>query len=135
MIVPLSQVDITPQHLEIVTDILRRHLPDREVWAYGSRVTGRSWRYSDLDLVALGDLPIGAMLMDDLLNDLSETLLPYIVELKDWQRIPQHWRDEILRCYAVVHSPEREKAVNEVRALPGTGWEGGLGAMRTDRPS
>ena len=56
MIVPLSQVDITPQHLEIVTNILRRHLPDREVWAYGSRVTGRSWRYSDLDLVALGDL-------------------------------------------------------------------------------
>lgn len=107
MIVPLSQVDIAPQHLEIVTDALRRHLPDREVWAYGSRVTGRSWRYSDLDLVALGDRPIGAILMDDLLNDLSETLLPYIVELKDWHRIPQHWRDEILRCYAVIHSPER----------------------------
>ena len=121
MIVPLSQVDITPQHLEIVTDILRRHLPDREVWAYGSRVTGRSWRYSDLDLVALGDLPIGAMLMDDLLNDLSETLLPYIVDLKDWQRIPQHWRDEILRCYAVIHSPERSEAADEFRAFRGIG--------------
>ena len=135
MIVPLSQVDITPQHLEIVTDILRRHLPDREVWAYGSRVTGRSWRYSDLDLVALGDLPIGAMLMDDLLNEMSETLLPYIVELKDWQRIPQHWRDEILRCYAVIHSPERAKAVDEVRALQGVGWENDLDAARSNRAS
>ncbi len=126
MIVPLSQVDIAPQHLEIVTDILRRHLPDREVWAYGSRVTGRSWRYSDLDLVALGDFPIGAMLMDNLLNDLSETLLPYIVELKDWRRIPQHWRDEILRCYAIIYSPPESAsvepaAVDEVRALRGIG--------------
>ena len=135
MIVPLSQVDIAPQHLEIVTDILREHLPDHEVWAYGSRVTGRSWRYSDLDLVALGELPIGAMLMDDLLNDLSETLLPYIVELKDWQRIPQHWRDEILRCYAVIHSPERAKAVDETRALQGSGWESNHSAMRSNCPS
>ncbi|MDE2788639.1 MAG: nucleotidyltransferase domain-containing protein [Chloroflexota bacterium] len=135
MIVPLSQVDIAPQHLEIVTDILRRHLPDREVWAYGSRVTGRSWRYSDLDLVALGDLPIGAMLMDDLLNEMSETLLPYIVELKDWQRIPPHWRDEILRCYAVIHSPERAEAVDEAHALRGIERKGDPDAMRFNRPS
>ena len=105
MIVPLSQVDITPEHLEIVADALRRYLPDREVWAYGSRVTGRSWRYSDLDLVIVGDQPVSGMRTEDLLDDLSETLLPYIVELKDWHRIPQHWRDEILRCYAVIHSP------------------------------
>lgn len=105
MIIPLSQVDIAPQHLSVVTAVLRRYLPDREVWAYGSRVSGHSWRYSDLDLVVLGDQPMSAMLIEDLLDDLSETLVPYIVDLKDWHRIPQHWQDEIRRCYAVVHSP------------------------------
>ena len=105
MIIPLSQVDIAPQHLSVVTDILRRYLPDREVWAYGSRVSGHSWRYSDLDLVVLGDQPMSVMLQEDLLDDLAETLVPYIVDLKDWNLIPQHWRDEILHRYAVIHCP------------------------------
>lgn len=103
--IPLSRVDITPEHLQTVTGILRRHLPDREVWAYGSRVSGHSWEYSDLDLVALGDRPLPAIALADLRDDLSETRLPYIVDLKDWRRIPRHWQDEILRCYAVIHSP------------------------------
>ena len=38
-----------------------------------------------------------------MLGDLSETRLPYLVDVKDWCLIPQHWRNEILRCYAVIH--------------------------------
>ena len=105
--IPLSRVDITPQHLKMVTGILQRCLPDREVWAYGSRVSGHSWEYSDLDLAVMGDQPLPAGVLEDLRDDFSETRLPYIVDLKDWHRIPQRWRDEILRCYAVIHSPSQ----------------------------
>ncbi len=105
MRVPISHVDITPEHPDTISRILAFRLPDREVWAYGSRITGHSWRYSDLDLVVRGYRAMGAMQKEDLLDELSETLVPYIIELKDWHTVPKHWHDEILNCYAVIHSP------------------------------
>ena len=105
MITWLSDVDIASQHMDMINEILRRRLPDREAWAYGSRVSGHSWQYSDLDLVVVGESPLDSVTMWDTRDDFSESRLPYIVDLKDWHRIPQHWRDEILRCYAVIHSP------------------------------
>ena len=102
---PVAQVDLELQHRRILDDILQRHLPDREVWAYGSRVSGRSWRYSDLDLVVMGDEPLQAITAVYLREALSESRLPMLVDIADWHRIPRHWRDEILRCYAVIHSP------------------------------
>ncbi len=97
---------VAPEHLAVVTDILRRRLPHYEVWAYGSRVTGDSWQYSDLDLVVVGESELDSVTMWNVRDDFSESRLPFLVDLKDWNRIPQHWRDEILRCYAVIHTPE-----------------------------
>ena len=102
----LDQIDIAPQHLQMVTEILRRHLPHAEVWAYGSRVSGQSWEYSDLDLVVVGETALNGREMQDARDDMSESRLPFLVDLKDWHRIPQEWRDEIMRCYAVIHSPD-----------------------------
>ena len=41
---------LSPRHREEIEALLREHLPGVEVWAYGSRVTGRSHEGSDLDL-------------------------------------------------------------------------------------
>ena len=135
MIVSFSDVDIAPQHWSMIDDILRHCLPDQVVWAYGSRVTGHSWQYSDLDLVVVGETAVDSVTMWNARDAFSGSRLPYIVDLKDWQRIPQHWRDEILRRYAVIHSPERTKAVDEACALSGIEWEGNLDAIRSSRPS
>ena len=35
----------------MLVELLRRHVPEAEVWAYGSRVNGRSHDASDLDIV------------------------------------------------------------------------------------
>ena len=113
MIVPLHQVDMSREHLKWVADVLARHLPDREVWAYGSRVAGRSWQYSDLDLVVMGNQPINATVMEDVQDELSETLVPYIIDFKDWNLIPEHWQDEIMRCYAVIHLPVASQAAGQ----------------------
>ena len=45
-------LDLRPEWLEIVRHLLAVHLPDAEVWAYGSRVQGTCHEGSDLDLVA-----------------------------------------------------------------------------------
>lgn len=37
-------LDLTPEQWRIVREILRRHVPDRAVWAFGSRVKGTARR-------------------------------------------------------------------------------------------
>ena len=50
---------LTPQERAGVLDILRRHLPGRTVWAFGSRVHGRRLKpFSDLDLAVIGETPL-----------------------------------------------------------------------------
>ena len=50
-----SPVDIRPDHLEIVQDILRAHLPAGfKVWVFGSRARWTTTDASDLDLAVAG---------------------------------------------------------------------------------
>ena len=129
-----SIIDVQPKHIQMLNEILAKHLPDREVWAYGSRVNGRARKYSDLDLVIMGDEPLNEVTRFLLKEDLSESLLPFIVHVKDWHLIPPGFRDEILHCYAVIHSPERAKAVDEARAFSEIGREGDIVTIRSDCP-
>ena len=43
-----DRLSLAPRYRCIVEDLLRRHVPDAEVWAYGSRVNGQSHDGSDL---------------------------------------------------------------------------------------
>ena len=45
-----TSLDVQSDHLEIVRRLLARHVPGLEVWAFGSRVSGRAGKHSDLDL-------------------------------------------------------------------------------------
>lgn len=51
-------IDICQNQLEIVQAILRKHVPDQEVWAFGSRAKGTARQYSDLDLAVITDTPL-----------------------------------------------------------------------------
>ena len=46
----MTTLDVEPRHLDTVRTILRRHVPEYEVRAFGSRVHGRPRKFSDLDL-------------------------------------------------------------------------------------
>ena len=49
-----DRLHLLPKHRWALEALLRKYLPDVEVWAYGSRVNGRSHGGSDLDLVLRG---------------------------------------------------------------------------------
>ncbi len=76
-------IDIRPDHWTIVRDILNRHLPQYEVWAFGSRTKGTARPYSDLDLAIIADVPLPLDVTAALAEDFSESDLP-------WSR-PQPW--------------------------------------------
>ena len=50
-VVETSKLHLPGRYLQMVQAILQTHLPNAEVWAYGSRVNGDYYEASDLDLV------------------------------------------------------------------------------------
>lgn len=101
-----DRIHLSPRHREEIASILRRHVPNVEVWAYGSRVTGRSHDASDLDLVLRAQggaaLPIGQLAR--LADAFSQSNIPFFVEARDWARIPESFRREIDRRHVVIAS-------------------------------
>jgi predicted nucleotidyltransferase len=51
-------IDLSPHFLTTVKSILERRVPEREVWAFGSRVKATARKFSDLDLAILGETPL-----------------------------------------------------------------------------
>jgi len=97
-------MDLPQKYLEQVQELLRAHVPDAEVWAYGSRVSGGGHEASDLDLVLRNphDLQqeIGALY--DLKEAFLESNLPIRVDVMDWARIPASFHREIEQAHVVV---------------------------------
>jgi len=94
------------RYLTIVQDILRRYLPQAEVWAYGSRVNGDHYDASDLDLVARrpDDLTRRQPDLDEVAAAFSDSDLPILVQIVDWARIPLSFREEIQAGFVVLQA-------------------------------
>jgi predicted nucleotidyltransferase len=83
-------LELSPSQRDTVRRILARHVPEREVRAFGSRVTGRAWRYSDLDLVVMGAEPLPDLTLADLRADFEDSDLPFRVDLLEARDLPPH---------------------------------------------
>lgn len=99
-----EQIDITPEERAIVLRILNEIVPDREVRAFGSRVTGKAKPFSDLDLAIVGDEPLPLKTRAQLEEAFSESELPWKVDVLDWnlaevefQKIIQESGENILK--------------------------------------
>jgi predicted nucleotidyltransferase len=95
----------------VVQDILRKHVPAREVWAFGSRISRKAWRYADLDLAIISDTPLSFGDHAALVDEFSESDLPFRVDILEWARTDDVIR-RIVRAAKVViqdrpagHSP------------------------------
>ena len=98
---------LRPAHLEILRTLLLQHLPDAEIWAFGSRTDGTAYDGSDLDLVArhAGDLSVKQPSeFWELKDALTESRLPFLVDLHDWARIPESFQRGIEQGYLVVQA-------------------------------
>lgn len=100
----IEALHLPAAYLSMVRDIVSRHVPNTEVWAYGSRVTCTGHNTSDLDLVLRNSAHLDEETGDlgTLADTFSESNLPIRVDLTDWARISDHFRQEIERTYVVV---------------------------------
>jgi predicted nucleotidyltransferase len=92
--------------LAMVTAILARHVPNAVVWAFGSRATGRSKKYSDLDLCIKASHPLSLDVMSALAEDFSESDLPWKVDLVDWHSISDAFKAIIDRDQLLLQQPD-----------------------------
>ena len=88
---------LSAEHLEIVRDILKKHIPHYTVWAFGSRVIGNIKPYSDLDLAVITDRPLDLSISAALADDFSASDLPIKVDIVDWAGTSESFRKIIAR--------------------------------------
>ena len=108
-----DRLDLLPRYRDQLEALLRQHVPDVEVWAYGSRVNGRSHDGSDLDLVLRSPTlePLGDGYMD-LVEVLEQSNIPILVQAHDWARLPESFHREIERGYVVMQEYRDKQAAS-----------------------
>jgi predicted nucleotidyltransferase len=77
-------LDLAPEHLAEVRNILQLHVPGRTVRAFGSRVQGNAKTFSDLDLAVMGDTHLEFRQQAALKDAFAESNLPFRVDVVDW---------------------------------------------------
>src|SRR5690349_13257293 len=80
----IAALDMRADQLAIVRNVLRAHLPNGvRACVFGSRALGRARPYSDLDLALEWDQPLGLDVIGAIAEALSESDLPYKVDIVD----------------------------------------------------
>ena len=83
--------------------ILREHLPaGAKAYVFGSRAVGGARRYSDLDLALAWDRPLGVALLGVIAEALSESDLPYKVDLLDLATVDNSFLERIETAWVAL---------------------------------
>ena len=96
-----TTIAITPQQHRTILSLLKEHIPNVNVWAYGSRVTGRSHPHSDLDLIAFTSKDQQAQI-SALKEAFEEGNLPFRVDLFIWNEVPEQFHKNIEKEHVVL---------------------------------
>lgn len=107
-----SDLHLQPRHRQLIEELAEQHLPDIEIWAYGSRVNGQSHDGSDLDLVLRGPglAEVPTLQLAEFEEALRDSTLPFLVDVHDWARLPERFHQRIERQYVVVRTISGEKS-------------------------
>jgi len=92
---------IENRHLCILKQILSKY--PYQFYAYGSRVKGKSWKFSDLDLCYQEDIPRG--IIYQVQEELEESDLPFFVELVNWKQMRPEFQEMIKEDLFLISSP------------------------------
>ena len=113
-----TDIDITADQRRIILYLVHAHLPDVDVWAYGSRVNGNARPHSDLDIVAF-TAPGQNERVADLRHAFEESDLPFKIDLFAWDDLPESFHRHIERAYVVLQhgTPGARRQADEWRAV------------------
>ena len=79
-----SAIQLPKSHVEIIQRILREQVPQAQVFAFGSRVSGTPRKYSDIDLAIALPQPLGLRKLRQLKEAFEDSDLPICVDIVEW---------------------------------------------------
>ena len=79
---------------ELLKQTVRKYLPDEsyKAFIFGSHVTGKNRKFSDIDLGIIGPIPLTPREYISIKNDLEESDLPYRVDLIDFMKVSDKFK-------------------------------------------
>lgn len=83
----MKTIQVEPEQMSLIKSILIKNIPDCDVFAFGSRTTGRAKPHSDLDLCIKGKDELSLNQLAILREAFTESNLPFRVDLIDWNNI------------------------------------------------
>ncbi|MDC9715135.1 MAG: nucleotidyltransferase domain-containing protein [Gammaproteobacteria bacterium] len=93
------------RHKEILLNIAQHNIQTPiNIWAFGSRVNGDACNGSDLDLIirTKDDKPLDFQEFVNFKEGLTESNIPFLVDVLDWNRIPDYFKENISKKYEVL---------------------------------
>jgi type I restriction enzyme S subunit len=97
----LKDIDLLPEQREEVKRLLKKYLPNTEVWAYGSRVKFSAKPSSDLDLVVFSSTD-QELKVADLKEAFEESYLPFRIDLFVWKDLPESFQKNAKKQHIVL---------------------------------
>jgi len=113
----VQPIDISADDLKAVQEILAAHVPDCEVWAFGSRATHTAKETSDLDIAVIAEAPLSATALADLRDAFRESDLPFKVDVIEWSATSQSFRKIIEEKHVLLRrGTQKHDAASTERA-------------------
>lgn len=98
----LDHLRISEHELETVRGVLESEVSGISVIAFGSRVTGKSRPYSDLDLAIMSESPLGLSKIASIKDAFDRCDLVWPVDVVDWSTTSERFRKIINDSYVRI---------------------------------
>lgn len=94
-------LNIKKEYFDELKDIFYNYCPKAEIWAYGSRIKNTSHSGSDLDLIVKNFNEENKSVVD-LREILCDSDIPFLIEIQEFNKLPEYFQSEILKNYVKV---------------------------------
>ncbi len=95
-------IDLEKSLLDQVKQILNTNVPQYKALVFGSRVHGNAGKFSDIDIALIGPQKIDWREIESLKDAFSESDLPVIVDIVDFNSAPESFKLIINKNYEVI---------------------------------
>ncbi|MBS4026156.1 MAG: nucleotidyltransferase domain-containing protein [Clostridia bacterium] len=95
-------IKLSKNDLQIVKTIFKNHVPNFEVFVFGSRVNGNIHDHSDLDIALKGPDKIDLLLLADIKDEFQNSDVPFRVDIIDFNRVSPEFQKVILNNHFLL---------------------------------
>jgi len=95
-------IAVSPSEMEIILEIIEKHVPCCHVLAFGSRFKGTHSDASDLDLAVVSEDKLDIFVIERMKDDFMESDIPYKIDILDYHKVSPAFREIIDAGHEII---------------------------------